>query len=342
MPSDRVLEIAFTLMEEEDVDEALKMLLSNYPNPYDQAAAVENYVSQVKAFIIRQDHLYKNPEFEEQVFQLMVHATKEDRQRLMDLADAPLRVQYRTCLMKKRYLHDFRLDRQLKHLKPVKPIIYEFQISDDLATMAQEQRQRRIEDAQHHNRHSEDFYNKSEEEAEMFVVRALDTIKTPINKQSDLYRTIAALGLLCGRRNMEIAETLVWQPASHPYQAVVAGISKREGVYTGLEDEFTIPLLCSYTEFADAMTRVREFLANSNKKFNQSSIYIQSVKVFGEKLNHTQKRNLYSELAWRKRDTQNQFLVGNQACSKAVWIQQALCHNFSCSDTQRYTVMNIH
>lgn len=342
MPSTDLLEIVYVLMEERDVDAALQLLLSKYPDPYQQAAACDNYASQVRAFVIRQPE-YKNPEFDHELCALLPEAIPEDRQRILDLFNASLRVQYRTLSSKKRYLHNFRLERRLKQLKPVDPILYEFQLSDDLSQAAQEQRTQRIVAQQHHDRHDPGFYNKTETQIQELLRIATEFISKPITKTTDLWKMINALGFLCGRRNSEIYETLQWSPASHPYQTTVKGILKREGVTTGQEDEFTIPLLCPYLDFDKAMTSIREFReANATSSVVQSPCMRQQcIRLFGENYTHTQKRNIYAEMAWRNREL-NGFLTGSQSCAKRVWIQHALCHNFNrIGDTDRYTVMNI-
>ena len=46
--------------------------------------------------------------------------------------------------------------------------------------------------------------------------------------------------------------------------------------------------------------------------------------LFGKSMNHTTKRNLYTELAWRDRETKNKFMIGDAACSPLYWRAHAL------------------
>lgn len=342
----RVREIIDVLFEDEDPSGAIDVLLSYYDDYKKQAVAIYGLWSSVRGEIIKHDK-YKNPNYEDEIMDLCKDVGPADKEKLYDILNSPLRERHRAYMMKRRYLWDKDFDKKFKTIKPVNPLMYEFDLPDQLKEWKTSTVYKRNVARQHHMVAHKSDYKMSEYDADLLIEKCIGILNSPITSSKVYYDNVFALLILSGRRNYEILRTLDWAPASHMYQVNVCGLCKKKGIGEREDPVCTIPLLCTYDLFAEGMKKVRNYkdlsdydLATLNGLSGQS-IKRASKRIAGRVLDHTKKRNIYSEMAWKRRDTENHYLIGEQSCSKHVWIQHALCHEFSISDTTRYQIMNI-
>lgn len=141
----------------------------------------------------------------------------------------------------------------------------------------------------------------------------------------------------------EIVVSMTMYPSSHPYQAQVIGLCKNG---PGSKDVITIPLLAPYSIIEKKFREIREYRNLSGMNVKEvssrigSSLSLATKRLFKRSLVHTQKRNLYAEMCYLKRNSQNGFLIGNQSCSKYRWVAHALGHAPSrMTNTMCYQVM---
>lgn len=327
---------------------AIEHLLSSYTDSRLDAPAIYSIWVRTRQFIVKQDR-YKDPDYAVHINELAEIADREDASKLLKLLDSPLRDQHRVQSGKRPFLGDRRLNRLFKAITPVLPAFYRFKLPPDIYQWTKERRVKSDESRQAHQTGNRDDFYVSDTEAESMIDKAREVILDNIGSNRDYYNNVAALQLLCGRRLYEILVSVIWTPASHPYQANVVGIAKKRTLKVDGYETHTIPLLCPYTEFDKAMTRVREFMPFDPESDDASSItptrgkHVDRacIRLFGKKYTQTQKRNIYAELAWRKRETENHFLIGDQSCSKNYWFSKALCHEFNVSHTGLYQTMSI-
>lgn len=345
-------EIIKKIMVDRRPQEALSFMLSFYADPLKQARAIYTYWSSVRQAIVHDDN-NRDIEYFNKMGDIYEEASsEEDKSRIFTLTYAPLHVQHRIQIQKKPYLVSRSLDKKLKHIRPVKSEFYDFILPEEIQIEREVLQYNRDVEEQEHKRKDASFYEVSEFEAEDIIHKALEVITDEnFNRDSlsDYFRNVVALQILTGRRNYEIMVSAEFQPVSGmEYQASVIGIRKKMTLSGEDEEVFTIPLLCKFGHMYKAFTRIREFShpdhltpSELNTAFSKD-LAKATLDLFGRRLTHTQKRNIYSEMAWRKRETQNQYLIGSQSCSKQLWLTHALCHEFALSINQRYQTMSIH
>lgn len=330
-------------------EEAIKHLLSSYTDSRLDAQAIYAVWVRTRQYIVKQDR-YKDPEYEKHIQELAELAEdREDADKLLKLLDSPLRDQHRVQSEKKTFLKDRRTNRLFKAITPILPAFYRFKLPPEIYQWAKEKRVKKYESTQAHQTGNRDRLYISDNDAIAIVDKAREVILDDIGSNRDYYNNVAALQFLSGRRVYEILVSIIWTPASHPFQANVVGIAKKRTLKVDGYETHTIPLLCPYADFDKAMTRVRAYMPFDPDTDDASSItptrgkYVDRacIRLFGKKYTQTQKRNIYAELAWRKRDVENHFLIGKQSCSKHYWFSKALCHEFNLAVTDIYQTMSI-
>lgn len=274
--------------------------------------------------------------------------TKEDREKLISLLKSNLRQQHRVYTSRKKYLTDEKLDALLKQIPACVSSLYEFVLPESLLKERKRQLMERAMQDQRHERKSRAEYTFELADANAYLSAANVQLKkafdkAALTKHDEYYDLVVALQLVSGRRNYEIMKSLIVSKASHPYQATVSGICKRDSLRDYAYEPQNIPLLCPFDLFESCLVILREFqefygTSSQTNSFVSGRIASASKRVFGRKLTHTQKRNIYVELAYLRREEENHFLIGNQSCSKAVWVARALCHSEPGppTTTQRY------
>ena len=241
------------------------------------------------------------------------------------------------------------MNRLFKAITPVQAPFYDFKLPAEIGELRRKRVNENDEARQAHKIGEKSTYEISVIDAIGIVEKAREVILDNIGSITDWYNNVAAIQILSGRRTYEVICSLFYTPASLPFQANVVGIAKKHQLKVDGYEQHTIPLLCPYSEFEKAMDRIRQYKpynpdtddATEITPMHSRSIATATKRLFGRRLNHTQKRNLYAEMAWRRRHIENLFLIGEQSCSKHTWFSRALCHDFNLETTSRYQILNI-
>jgi hypothetical protein len=162
--------------------------------------------------------------------------TRENELKLHDILDQPLHKQNHAFLSKTRYLMDPDLETDFKKIAPCKPWYYEFMLPVEYVMMRKE------------------FYNAKDlerlsntesipmEEAQALLARAIKAVDIVLNEQVSekiIYNAISALGLLTGRRQVEIAKYASFEPIEDfPYQCIVKDLAKNDNSVFGIKTQF--------------------------------------------------------------------------------------------------------
>lgn len=324
-------------------EKAMNMLLSKYEGGRNttKLIALDVMFSAIKTLVFN-DESNRSPSYFTEMGDLLDGAiTMEDRTRIYSLTYSTLKRQHYVHDSRKSYLLDGPLDDELKTIKPIISVFYKFDIPQHIKNLITQVRLDKTKSRQNKQIKEKEFYEISTTEAEELVVKSREIIDgRHINTSIDYYNFVAAVGVLSGRRNFEIQRSLGISNSNHPYQAIVDGICKKKDFY---EQEFCIPLLCPYDEFEHAMTEIREFKEIPDdpivaSKISSPCILLARKRIFGRRLTHTQIRNIYSQLAWKKRLSENNFMT---TLPKHVWMSNALCHDVHFNATDCYNVMTV-
>lgn len=241
-----------------------------------------------------------------------------------------------------------RVKKGLKDAGVNEDVIARFKLPTDIVDERTRIGLERAQMNQQHQLKDRSEYNFTKDEVDSIFEKVYDILNNlgSITNTKKYYDVIVALQLASGRRNYEVMNCLEYSPSSHPYQANVKNICKKDKTVDPVE--YTIPLHVEYKVFDHAMREARKFRNVSDKSPSEVNssygprILAASTRLFGRRLTHTQKRNLYVEMAHMNRATNN-YLVGSQSCSKGVWASHALCHSISKARnvTERYQTMVI-
>ncbi len=345
MTSRRQQMIIDRLMIDRDPEGAMKLLLSHYDDHLQQSSAIYVYWSSIRQAICADDS-FRSRSYYTRISDLMSQASPDDYERLKKLYNAPLKSQHRISIQKRQFLENRELDRHLKEIKPVKSQMYDFVLPPEIVADAMHQNHLAMVEAQSHQRKPLETYHMSLDEANDIIDTSIAVLHDNLLTEKDYWKNVVALEIVCGRRNYEILMSLTYRRTSHPYQADVSGILKKKQMGERDTVVYTIPLLCTYDLFKKAMDRLRDVrdIYGTPKEISSmigGKLSTACRRLFGRNLTHTQRRNVYSEMAWRRRLSENQYLIDDQSCSKSMWIVNALAHDVTFSVHERYQTMII-
>lgn len=336
-------------MEDEDPGKAMEILLARYEDKQAQASAIVSQVANIRRHILL-NNSYRRPGYTEEIRALMkgMNEWSEDYQRLQRLLTFSLLKQHSVYMDKKPFLENQEANKTLKLIRPCKAALYDFKTPKDIYTSHHKNVRERVRAQQFHRLKEREHYTFSITEAETYIQKARSVLQQPILSPETYYDIAAALCLLSGRRNFEILKELSIQPGKTEYQARVYGLCKKQVQGRPDCEGVDIPLLCPYWEFEFGLATLRNFRdwidePNSARISGKTSRGISNAcfRLFGRKLSHTQKRNIYSEMAYLNKEN-NGFLVGEESCSKNFWIASALGHTLpSPCVTNRYQIMTM-
>lgn len=218
----------------------------------------------------------------------------------------------------RQFLSTLELDRQLKLILPVVDNFYEFVLPPQVGTTAKQIEQRSVL-ARHggtHSRRTARLTNQQLGAIESTCVNIVHAVpRLDRLSPSDVADLCLALMVVTGRRLSEVLYTASFGPVpSQPYQSIVTGLLKDmdgDGIHR-------IPLVMDYTPIHHAMICLR----NHANTATGERARVRGPIVFGVKLTHTERRNVYAELCWQRRNV-NGFAMG---CSKVLFTNKALCH----------------
>jgi hypothetical protein len=344
--------VAKRLLDDKRPREAVNMILKRYPDPMKSTIAVYSLWSRIRLFIASQE-MNRNKYYDEKMTTLIYSIPDDhvDKDMLIRLMSSGISQQHRVQSSSRQYLVDKDYDALLKQIRVMKAPFYYFTLPEEIVKERKRVLLARAKADQRHEKRDRSYYQFGSDEVEMIIHSARDFICGPIvvKKKKDLCLLVNACQILSGRRNFEICKSLTYAKADHPMQARVNGICKKDKLRAENREDYVIPLLCEYHEWESAMNLLRHhtsYLPDNPSLVNSSiggKVLHYSDVLFGRRLTHTQKRNLYAEVAYSHRESDNEFCIGDNSCSKHVWISKALCHTDPGppSVTQRYQTIQI-
>ena len=340
------------MLQDGNPQQAIDCLLERYERDLSKALTMYGAWKRIRVSIVHDD-ANRNINFENEIRNFLssdLSISQSDFEKIGLYLQMSLRKQHTIQTSRKPYLENREQDLHIKNIRPVFPAFYEFQLPEIYIKAKSEQELYRTEQKQMHQAKPREFYNFTLEEVGQILEKVLNVLnsisKAPLTA-SMYYDLFNAVQLVSGRRNYEIAKTLEYRRNDFTYQASVRGLAKNDH---GSKDWIDIPLLCKYDVFEEKMDLLRSFKSLDGVDMKACDTMIGTGirnscrRLFGRMLTHTQKRNLYAELAWSRRKL-NFFLYGNESCSKFVWFAKALGHRltFRCmKNTQSYQVITIN
>lgn len=193
------------------------------------------------------------------------------------------------------------LDASLRQIKCLPAAFYEYVLPEEFAERALDREQERREEAHCRAINIGDI--------QTIVSRA----KTWEEREHP-WELVACASILCGRRTQEIIWAAEFEPVSM-YVVRVKGLLKQA------IGEGEIPLLVKTEDFLRLLAKIRE-----NQLPTESTTHRLKpafVRIFGEWFNHTQRRNIYCEAAFRLRE-ESGFFPNHP---RLFWFDKALCHD---------------
>lgn len=323
------------VIEEREPEKAMSELIKRYDDPIKCCQSIYSMWSRVRS-VIAKDENNRNKYYHDRMKVLLrlIPRSSPDYDLVKKLKECgSLAQQHQVHASRRKFLSDLDLDKKLKLIKPLKAVVYRFVLPPEIASARNEKLIENAKRQQFHQDRPKEEYVFSSSEVEGILTIAKETLDEcrELKSYKRFYELVVALQVLSGRRNIEILSTLVAVPSTHPYQLEVAGIAKKSPIKD--YGYCVIPLLVPSTDFIRGLGLARDFLDYkepvSQEVLNSrhsNKIGLASRRIFGRKLTHTMKRNIYLELAYKRRD-ENGYLVGDQSCSKSVWCAMALCHD---------------
>jgi hypothetical protein len=295
----------------------------------------------------------RNPKFLQEIHMFIasdINISGDDFKRISDYLNMSLHEQHKIQSAKFAYLENREQDSIFRSIRPMFASYYDFVFPATYQQAMKEWKLKRIKDKQTHKARDKEFYTITKSDIATILETSTKVMEVGgIRNKTEYFKAVNAVQMISGRRTIEVVKLLEYKPAEHVFQVKVKGLAKQGG-FPSSDDEFiTIPLLCEFYLFKRKMDEIRAFWDVSvmdNKAVDHligQNIRRWSKKMFGRMLSHTQKRNIYSEIAWSTRE-KNGFQIGEDSCSKYVWVAKALGHEINynaISTTQAYQVMNI-
>lgn len=266
-----------------------------------------SYYKYIRQKIFRDDG-FRNPNYVQRVrdFQHAHFSPYDDEWILVEeLCNSPLSYQYRVETSRKPYLANSpQLDKTLKQIRSIIDPFYDYIMPPEIVEAAIEK-------------------ERDAREAKHMKALNIGDIQTIISKarewrtcKENPWQLVACALILTGRRVIEIIDTLEWEMAGD-YLVNVRGIAKQD---VG-DNPVLIPLLCHYDDFNELMQQIR--VGQLPTTANTYGLKMAFKSYFGRWYNHSERRNIYGEAAFRARN-ENQFYP---TMSKVMWIDKALAHN---------------
>lgn len=254
---------------------------------------------------IVQDEANRHPEYLRRVRDFQhTHFSPQDAEwgQLTALMESSLREQHNVEISNKPFFQNRRdLDKALRQIRSVVDIFYEYTIPSSFV--------HRSRDREAHRREAAHCRPLNIGNIQTILSRAREW-----RKSSHPWDLVACASILCGRRTQEIVRTMEWEVES-TFVLRVRGLLK-QSVGAG-----PIPILVPAEEFGLLMEKIRE----NNLPCDSSTHRLKPafLRVFGEWFNHTQRRNIYCEAAYRLRAESGFF----PEYPPIMWFDKALCHD---------------
>lgn len=259
--------------------------------------------------------------------------TEEDHAKLNELLAMPLKKQNQVEQSFRSYLSTRDLSKELREIRSCIAPLYQFKMPVEWKreAVADIKARRLVLQGVLKDRKNRGHFKITNDDLNTIVEKArskvIQTSAKGMTKR--LYaELVASLMILTGRRLVEICKTLTLYPVENEeFQARVSGIAKtRIGQPTS--EVAVIPLLAPFEVLQDALLRIREFrqfFTNEECALKVSPCSSRAcVRLFGLKLSHTVRRNIYLEAAYLRREEENHFLVNDKSVPRRQWMNMAL------------------
>ena len=335
------------VIEDKDPEGAMEFLLGRY-DVETQAKAIHSMHCGVRRAMLK-DESNRRTEYETEIRQLIASLdpnNDEDRYTLTYLLTKPLLEQQQIYKMKKPVLRDHIAQARLNKINPAIQLICDFKLPEDVVSHVMAYTRNARQKRMYHQDGREYTMTRVDMDRILAVAkRTIDVRTNPVQRPKQWCEYVVCCGLLSGRRTWEIVSTLEWDPLPDlPFQARVSGMAKslEHEVMNQGHPEIDIPLLCDFDTFDRAMWELRGFRTLTgrcdDKENNiQAGLRSASQRLFGRVISHTEKRNIYSEMAFRDKEN-SKFMLD---CSRVAWVEAALGHKSLFHANATYTAMNI-
>lgn len=289
--------ILHALFTERDPEKAVQLTIDRNPN---NAYSFYKYVRQR----IFRDDTNRHPDYLQRVrhFQHVHYSPQDPEWHILNtLMEASLRTQYSVETARAQHLPNKALDKALKSIPSLPQEFYVYQMPLEIVEEAMDRLRVRRE----------------EKHARPVTISNVQTIvETARNFQEfkHPWDLVACASILCGRRTQEILCDMEYEPHSD-YQIKVSGLCKQK-IGAGI-----IPILTTADKFMELMQKIREHhlpIESSTHRLKPAF-----KRIFGKWYNHSERRNIYCEAAWRVRDESGFY----PEMSKIMWFDKALCHD---------------
>lgn len=291
-------DILMSLLSTQNVAEAVRLTVARHP---DNAYSFFRFCRRK----VLQDEANRHPDYLQRVRHFQhVHFSPQDTEwnQLNTLMESSLHHQYTEEISKKPFFADNRsLDKALRQIRSVVDIFYEYTIPDALVKRSTDREARRREAA-----HCKPV--------NIGNIQTLISRAREWRQFSHPWELVACASLLCGRRTQEIVRSMEWEEESS-FVIQVSGLLK-QSVGAG-----PIPILIPAPDFTELMGKIREHQLPVDSSTHRLKPAF--MRVFNEWFNHTQRRNIYCEAAYRSRHESGFF----PEYPPIMWFDKALCHD---------------
>lgn len=253
---------------------------------------------------IFRDDTHRHPHYLQRVrdFQLAHYSPQDPEWALLtNLLEGSLRTQYRVETARQPYLRDKAKDQALKAIPCLPDEFYEYRMPMEI-----------IDD------HIDRLRVRREAKHSRPVI--ISNIETVVETARNWFlckrpwELVACASILCGRRTMEIIREMECEPAAE-YQLNVKNLCKQV-IGAG-----AIPVLCPAEDFMRLFAKIREHQLPVDSSTHRLKPAFH--RLFGKWYNHSERRNIYCEAAWRMRHESGFY----PEISKIMWFDKALCHD---------------
>lgn len=341
------VETVANLVTQGDANAAVEKLLARYNNDLAKAFTAYNTWKRVRAYLVKDASLY-DPDYPAEVAKwlaLTPELSPQDFETVGLFLQMPVQDQCHRRQQRGRILRNSEHDKSFRELKPFLPCFYEFVLPTPFQDANREQKIQRTQDRHFHKGKPISYFMFTTDQVASIKDKCLEVLQRDVlETNAQYFEMFTALQIMSGRRNVEIQREMACRAVpDSQYQASVFGLAKN--IQRGLSWT-TIPLLCPFSLFEMRLEQMRlhpGMLFAKNQKIGSGLRYA-SRRLFGQLLVHTQKRNLYAELAWADRETSG-FMGSEEGCSKFTWIGNALGHVIDYSKlgpTASYQILTIN
>jgi len=329
-----------------DATTAVELLLNRYNNDLGKAFTAYNTWKRIRSLLMKTPSVY-NPEYQNQVTEWLAmnpELSPNDFETVGKFLQKTPTEQFHHHQKRARILNNFDHDKSFRVIKPFLHSFYDFVLPVAFIDANREQKIQRTRDRHYHMGKPACYFLFTSDEVATIRAKCLEVLeRDTMTTNLQYYETFTALQIVSGRRNVEIQRELACRAVpDSEYQASVFGLAKntRRGL-----NWVNIPLLCPFSLFEMRLDQLR---LHAGMLFAKNSTIVSGLRnasrrLFGRMLVHTQKRNLYAELAWADRKT-SRFMDSEEGCSKFTWVGNALGHEIdyaSLGPTASYQILTI-